>query len=269
MQYFLLIFWLICGTMSVSAQNTEEQYIGDDTVRVYPLTHRYLYAGVWNRLQLISAVWKDDFRPTVAINKGKMRWDKKEPTVVWICPDKPKDTIRLRISHPERGVIREVVLKVKPLPLPDIKIFVNDTMDFTMRDSIFKSKWVNRGKHSENLSLDSTYKKWTFTIGFRSGIYKLCPNLNKDVSYKIQKINIHQWAFPKEILLKTIPNTGTSGSITFNFSDIIPHWGEYRPVYYISVAKIIRVVGTSQPQDVTKLFTKGLYANIWVNSPLK
>jgi hypothetical protein len=99
MKYLLLILIAFFGTLNVSAQSPEEQYIGDDTVRVYPLIHRYLYAGVWNRLQLISVVWKDNFRPTVAINKGKMRWDPKEPTIVRICPDKKKKTAYRHLSE--------------------------------------------------------------------------------------------------------------------------------------------------------------------------
>lgn len=247
MKYLLLILIVFFGTCSVSAQSPEEQYIGDDTVRVYPLTYRYLYAGAWNRLQLISAVWKDNFRPAVAINKGKMRWDQKEPTVVWICPDKPKDTIRLRISHPEKGVIRQVVLRGRELPHPDIKIFINDTFDFRQKQFYYT---VKKGQRA--IFLDSTYDKWTIKPIPPDLVLKQCPELTEKNPYRIQAVKISRNGMRNEYGNYTQP--ANEPYATFYLSQLYPDiWKQVGYPIHVEIKEITFTGVSGKQEDVSNI----------------
>lgn len=251
MKCLFILLGLLWASVGLPAQTSRVQYWGDDTLSLYPLKQNILYAGVWNRLQLISSVWKEDFRPTVCVNKGELRWSKKEPTVVWVRPDTVGDTIRLSIK-PDKGRNRDVFLIAKSFPIPDIKIYVNDTMDFCLRNAIYR---VQNNQYW--MPLDSTHNKWTYKTIFPSTILELCPELEKNDPYQIQEIGVYTSNHGIRQLIGKYQKPNGEQYPNLYLSQIKPAlhiWGHHMVghMIYFEITKIIFTAPNGQSINVTK-----------------
>jgi|GEM_PF-5979860 len=123
-------------------------YLGDDTLRLEPLTKYEIYADSWNQLKFVSALFGTQFPLKVNITGGKIKRDPVTQNLFTILPDTNTKTVKLQVIHlfkqGKQAFKREIELAVIPIPIKleirfskakeeyPIKISPNDTVSFNV-----------------------------------------------------------------------------------------------------------------------------------------
>lgn len=252
------------GVFSQNVSKKPRQYIGNDTVKIEPLKTSVLYASVWNRLRLRSKIWITDFNPLVSASGATIRKDESDPNVLWIKPDSTVRYVHLIISRKEGNtppqLLMDVALKVKPLPLPSVRIFINDSIDYYTQISRYwkKVKWRNNNP-DKNLQLPIAFptlayfkpQKLTFRLVYPPRLLKLCPDLQKENSFQIQSVQLWQRGCHGREPVHHFYSQDTASGVECWLSQYVLE-SPYPLIFEIT--KITRRDRTGQIQDVTNLF---------------